>query len=194
MTGRQEKFSNSRGSRMAKTIIYWPWRQPFNSFCFETLSFFPLFPFFLFFFFSCVCVWGHGSPGVAGRDLRLTYLTLMFHFYAPKNIRKCLLFWHFHGEYKWNTRLKWVNHNYNFYHYRFKNNYRKARNYRRKTSIKLPTRINTRSERKNMNKNIFFSIYNAVVPLSSLIKHLVYKTLRIRYESHDIQYLFFSVI
>ena len=48
MVGRQEKFSNSRRSRMAKTIIFWPWWQPFNSFCFETLSFLPLSPFFLF--------------------------------------------------------------------------------------------------------------------------------------------------
>ena len=44
----KEKFSNSRRSRMVKTIIFWPWWQHFNSFCFETLSFFPLFPFFLF--------------------------------------------------------------------------------------------------------------------------------------------------
>ena len=37
MVSRQEKFSNSRCSRMAKTIIFWPWWQPLNSFCFETL-------------------------------------------------------------------------------------------------------------------------------------------------------------
>ena len=48
MVGRQEKFSNSRRSRMAKTIIFWPWWQPFDSFCFETLSFLPLPPIFLF--------------------------------------------------------------------------------------------------------------------------------------------------
>ena len=48
MVGRQEKFLNSRRSRMVKTIIFWPWWQPFNSFCFEPLSFFPLSPFFLF--------------------------------------------------------------------------------------------------------------------------------------------------
>ena len=47
MVGRQEKFSNSRRSRMDKTIIFWPWWQPFNSFCCETLSFLPLSPFFL---------------------------------------------------------------------------------------------------------------------------------------------------
>ena len=40
MVGRDEKFLNSRRSRMAKTVIFWPWWQPFNSFCFETLSFF----------------------------------------------------------------------------------------------------------------------------------------------------------
>ena len=33
---------------MVKTITFWPWWEPFNSFCFETLSFFPLSPFFLF--------------------------------------------------------------------------------------------------------------------------------------------------
>ena len=48
MAGWQERFSNSRCSRMANTIIFWPWWQPFNSFCFETLSFLPLSPFFLF--------------------------------------------------------------------------------------------------------------------------------------------------
>ena len=48
MVGREEKFSNSRRSRMAKTIIFRPWWQPFNSFCFETLSFLPLSPFLLF--------------------------------------------------------------------------------------------------------------------------------------------------
>ena len=48
MVGRQETFSNSRRSRMAKTIIFWPWWQPFNRFCFETLSFLPLSPFFIF--------------------------------------------------------------------------------------------------------------------------------------------------
>ena len=41
-------FLNSRRSRMAKTVTLWPWWQPFNSFCFESLSFFPLFPFFSF--------------------------------------------------------------------------------------------------------------------------------------------------
>ena len=32
-------MENSRRSRMVKTITFWPWWQPFNSFCFETLSF-----------------------------------------------------------------------------------------------------------------------------------------------------------
>ena len=45
---RQEKFLNSRRSRMDKTVTFWPWWQHFNSFCFETLSFFPLFSFFFF--------------------------------------------------------------------------------------------------------------------------------------------------
>ena len=60
MVGRQEKFSNSRRSRMAKTIIFWPWWQPFNSFYFETLSFLPLSPFFL--FATQKSERGHGPP------------------------------------------------------------------------------------------------------------------------------------
>ena len=48
MVGQPEKCLNSRRSRMAKTVTFWPWRHPFNSFCFESLSFFPLFPFFVF--------------------------------------------------------------------------------------------------------------------------------------------------
>ena len=42
------KILNSRDSRMAKTVTFKPWWQPFDIFCFETLSFFPLFLFFLF--------------------------------------------------------------------------------------------------------------------------------------------------
>ena len=38
--GRQEEFFNSRRSRMVETVKFWPWWQPFNSFCFQTLSFF----------------------------------------------------------------------------------------------------------------------------------------------------------
>ena len=67
MVGGQEKFSNSRRSRTAKTIIFWPWWQPFNSFCFETLSFLPLSAFFL--FATQKSGGGHGAlgrPGVAG--------------------------------------------------------------------------------------------------------------------------------
>ena len=37
---RQEKSLNSRCSRMAKTVTFWPWRQSFNNFYFDTLSFF----------------------------------------------------------------------------------------------------------------------------------------------------------
>ena len=48
MVDLQENFSNSRRSRMAKAIIFWLWWWPFDSFCFETLSFLPLSPFFLF--------------------------------------------------------------------------------------------------------------------------------------------------
>ena len=56
LIGRQEKFSKSRRFRIAKTIIFWPWWQPFNSLCFETLSFFPFSPFFSFFYEKSVCV------------------------------------------------------------------------------------------------------------------------------------------
>ena len=46
---RQEKNLNSIGSRMTKTVTLWRWWQTFNSFCFETISFFSLFPFFYLF-------------------------------------------------------------------------------------------------------------------------------------------------
>ena len=46
--GWQGKILNSRRSRMAKIVAFWPWWQPFSSFYFETLSFFLCFPFFLF--------------------------------------------------------------------------------------------------------------------------------------------------
>lgn len=39
MVGWQENVLNSRVSGMAKTEIFWPWWQLFNSFCFETLCF-----------------------------------------------------------------------------------------------------------------------------------------------------------
>ena len=42
-----KKILNSRRSRMAKAVTFWPWWQPFNSFCFETLSLFLCFPLFL---------------------------------------------------------------------------------------------------------------------------------------------------
>ena len=35
----QEKFLNSRRSRIVKTVTFWPWWQSFDSFCFETLVF-----------------------------------------------------------------------------------------------------------------------------------------------------------
>ena len=41
MVGRQEKLLNSRRSTMAETVTFRLWRQPFNSFWLETLSFFP---------------------------------------------------------------------------------------------------------------------------------------------------------
>ena len=58
MVGRQEKNSNSRHSRMAKTVIFWPWWQPFNSFCFETNPFF--FTFVSLFSFCYAKKWGGG--------------------------------------------------------------------------------------------------------------------------------------
>ena len=38
MVGRQEKFLNSRRSKMAKTVTFWPLRQPFHNFCFPPVS------------------------------------------------------------------------------------------------------------------------------------------------------------
>ena len=35
----QEKFLNSRRSRIVNTVAFWPWSQSFDSFCFETLVF-----------------------------------------------------------------------------------------------------------------------------------------------------------
>ena len=40
------KILNSTHSRMVKAVQFWPWWQAFNSFCFKTLSFFPLCPLF----------------------------------------------------------------------------------------------------------------------------------------------------
>ena len=53
---------------MAKIVTFWPWWKPFNGFWFETLSFFPLFPFFLFATQKgvCVCVEGGGVGGCVG--------------------------------------------------------------------------------------------------------------------------------
>ena len=48
MVDRPEQFLNSRRSRIAKTVTFWPWWQSFNRFCFESLSYFLLFPLFLF--------------------------------------------------------------------------------------------------------------------------------------------------
>ena len=56
-----EKFFNSRPSRMAKTVILWPWWQLFNSFYFQTLSFFL---YFLFFFLLRKKVGGWGGRGL----------------------------------------------------------------------------------------------------------------------------------
>ena len=43
-----KKKLSSRRSRTVKTVKFWPCWQLFNSFCFETISFFLLFPFFPF--------------------------------------------------------------------------------------------------------------------------------------------------
>ena len=54
MVDQQEKYLNSRLSRMTKTVTFLPWSQPFNSFCFEIL-------FYSFFFFPHK-MRGHGPP------------------------------------------------------------------------------------------------------------------------------------
>ena len=43
--GREERL-NWRPSRRTKTVTFWRWWQSFDSFCFETFSFFPCFAFF----------------------------------------------------------------------------------------------------------------------------------------------------
>ena len=60
MVGWQEKYVNSRRSRLAKTVTFWPWWQLFNSSCFETLPFFPVF------FLLHKKVASHGCPGPVG--------------------------------------------------------------------------------------------------------------------------------
>ena len=67
MVIRQAKFLNFRRWRMAKTVTFSSWSQSFNSFSFETASFFLCFPFFLFAAQKGVCLsvcgwvgWVHG--------------------------------------------------------------------------------------------------------------------------------------
>ena len=60
MVFRQEKFFNYRGSRMAKTVTFWPWWQP--CFCFETHCLFPFFPYFIFATKKGGGPWSPGSP------------------------------------------------------------------------------------------------------------------------------------
>ena len=57
MVGRQEKFLNSRRSRMIKTVTFWLGWQSFNSFFFET---------FLFFFFAFAFYFWFGGRGGEG--------------------------------------------------------------------------------------------------------------------------------
>ena len=55
MVDRKQKFLNSRRSGMTEAVTFCLLWQPFNSFCFEILSFFPLLPFFLFAAEKIVC-------------------------------------------------------------------------------------------------------------------------------------------
>ena len=80
MVGPQEKILNSRCSRMAKTVTFYYWRQPFNSFYFEILS---TFSFVSILSFCYAKKWGRGggggmppapSPGVAGPGKNLLLL------------------------------------------------------------------------------------------------------------------------
>ena len=79
MVDRQGKFFNSRCSRMAKTVTFWPWWQPSNCFCFETLSFFSLFSHFSYCYAKKVeGPWPISSPpslGVAGLGMALKFYT-----------------------------------------------------------------------------------------------------------------------
>ena len=90
LIGRQEKFSKCRRSRIAKTIIFWPWWQPFDSLCFETLSFFPFSPFYSFCYEKkcvCVCVGGERNSGHGPPDHPCVAdsLWLKFVCFASKN-------------------------------------------------------------------------------------------------------------
>ena len=69
IVGRQEEFSNSRSSKMAKTIIFWPWWQTFNGFYFETFSFLTLSSFSLFATEKSGGTMPPGPPSVAGSVL-----------------------------------------------------------------------------------------------------------------------------
>ena len=71
--GRPEEFLNSRRSRMAKTLTFWPWWQSFNSFCFESLTFFPLFPLFLFATQKRGVAVAPGPSSIAGPVVTLWY-------------------------------------------------------------------------------------------------------------------------
>ena len=97
MVGRQEKFSRTRCSRMTKTIIFWPWWQTFNNFCFETLSFLPLSLFFLFATQKSGEAWPLGPPGVADPVLELkTKFTLSAIFLSSVIATvKVIIFWDF---------------------------------------------------------------------------------------------------
>ena len=65
----QQKFFNFRHSRLAKTVTFWPCWQTFNRFCFDTLSFFPLFLLFFFLIRKKVGGWHssllHSHPSVS---------------------------------------------------------------------------------------------------------------------------------
>ena len=62
---------------MAKAIIFWPWWQPFDSFCFETPSFLSSSPFFL---FATQKKWGGGHAPPPHRTSRL---------FTCENISQC---------------------------------------------------------------------------------------------------------
>ena len=87
MVGRQEKCSNSRRSRMAKTVTFWLWWQPFNSFCFETL--FSFFPQFSFCYKKKLCVSG-GEQALLSHMKEYKCLKKMTHQIDSKNGRLSL--------------------------------------------------------------------------------------------------------
>ena len=110
MVDRHEKCLNSRRSRMAKTVTFWPWWQPFDSFCFETLSFSTFSPFSLFATQkSRGTIAPRPPPGVAGPELKNATGNFNLLFAGPKLVQSgfkepsSTIVWKYHALAYWRT-------------------------------------------------------------------------------------------